>query len=117
MSRRKVLSLVAALPLAVFGGWVGWQSAASADTGVATASFDCCEDPNCPPGCDVDCPPDCELLAQLDCCFDLACPPGCDSDCPPACDLVLPAETVSKPDTRETCDDVTACCRIACVNK
>jgi len=114
--RKLIWGLVAALPLAVFGGWAGWEAVASADTGTATASFDCCEDPTCPPGCDVDCPPNCDLLAGLDCCFDPTCPPGCNPDCPPDCDLLSPAETVSKPAAPKTCDSATGCCRTACAS-
>jgi hypothetical protein len=91
MSRQKLIwSLVAALPLAVFGGWTGLQTVANAGTGTATTSFDCCEDPTCPPGCDVDCPPNCDFLSPL--------------------------ETVSKPAAPKTCDSATMCCTTACAN-
>jgi len=87
--RKFILGLVAALPLAVFGGSAGWQAVASADTDASTAAFDCCDDPTCPPGCDIDCPPDCDVLRL--------------------------AETVNKPTAPKACDGVTACCRFACV--
>lgn len=107
------------LPLAVYGGWAGWQAAAQADAGTAanTATLDCgccCEDPACPPGCDVDCPPDCDVLCLTDCCNDPTCPPGCDSDCPPECDLLRPAATVSKPAAAKTCDSATGRCTSGC---
>jgi hypothetical protein len=42
-----------------------------AEQAEAKAQFDCCLDPDCPPGCCPECPPDCK--------------PGCTSKCPP-CD-------------------------------
>lgn len=124
MTKRKLIwGLVAALPLVVFSSWAGWQAVASADTGTAAinATLDCgccCEDPACPPGCDVDCPPDCIERCLLDCCSDPACPPGCDLDCPPNCDLLCPAETVTanEPAAPKTCNSATGCCTTACAS-
>lgn len=86
MNRRRLLfGLLAALPLALFGGWASVHAAKGKSDNARLGCGCCCEDPSCPPGCAPDCPPDCDLLCLTDCCADPKCPPGCDAECPPDC--------------------------------
>jgi hypothetical protein len=49
---------LAVLPLLGLGAWHGAAHVA-ANAGPAGEKFDCCLDPDCPPGCSLECPPDC----------------------------------------------------------
>ena len=74
MTRRKLFwSLAAALPLLAVAAWCAPQLLAEAATAgdpelsqpakapaeTAAKTFNCCDDPTCPPGCCPECPPDC----------------------------------------------------------
>ena len=113
MNRRKMLvGLAAALPLAI----VGWANRPAADAANAKHSLGCgccCEDPNCPPGCDVDCPPDCDLQCLQDCCSDPSCPPGCNAECPSDCNPCV-TETASKQIAAKQNCGPDGCCTSAC---
>jgi hypothetical protein len=57
--KKSIGALAVVISLLGIGTWAGLSAGHNVAKPSATATFNCCDDPSCPPGCNPDCPPDC----------------------------------------------------------